>query len=136
MHKNSKSKRTKQSDSTVVTILLRFTVIALINLASVLALCLYFYLADKNVYEEYIVILIGLSAADFVSSYFIGKKIRKNGMLYGVLYNLPFIVLFIIISLLLNGFSFDSRLLYFTVSRIILSAIGGITAVNSKSKRK
>ena len=136
MHKNSKSKRTKQSDSTVVTILLRFTVIALINLASVLALCLYFYLADKNVYEEYIVILIGLSAADFVSSYFIGKKIRKNGMLYGVLYNLPFIVLFIVISLLLNGFSFDSRLLYFTVSRIILSAIGGITAVNSKSKRK
>ena len=136
MHKNSKSKRTKQSDSAVVTILLRFTVVALINLVSVVALCLYFYLADKNVYEEYIVILIGLSAADFVSSYFIGKKIRKNGMLYGVLYNLPFIVLFIVISLLLNGFSFDSRLLYFTVSRIILSAIGGITAVNSKSKRK
>lgn len=136
MHKNSKSKRAKQSDSAVVTILLRFTVVALINLVSVLALCLYFYLADKNVYEEYIVILIGLSAADFASSYFIGKKIRKNGMLYGVLYNLPFIVLFIVISLLLNGFSFDSRLLYFTVSRIILSAIGGITAVNSKSKRK
>lgn len=136
MHKNSKSKRTKQSDSAVITILLRFAVVALINLVSVLVLCLYFYLADKNVYEEYIVILIGLSAADFVSSYFIGKKIRKNGMLYGVLYNLPFIVLFIVISLLLNGFSFDSRLLYFIVSKIILSAIGGITAVNSKSKRK
>lgn len=136
MRKFSKTKRIKQPDSTVITILLRFAVVALINLLSVLILCLYFYLADRNVYEEYFVILIALSAADFVSSYFIGKKIRKNGLLCGVLYNSPFIVLFIVISLLLNGFSFDSRLLYFITSRIILSAIGGITAVNSKSKRK
>ena len=136
MRKFSKTKSTKQPDSTVITILLRFAVVALIDLLSVLILCLYFYLADRNVYEEYIVILIALSAADFVSSYFIGKKIRKNGLLCGVLYNSPFIVLFIVISLFLNGFSFDSRLLYFITSRIILSAIGGITAVNSKSKRK
>lgn len=135
MHKNSKMKAAKRSDSAIATILIRLVVVFLINVVSVSALCVYFYLADKNIYEEYILILIALSAADFAASYYIGKKIRKNGMICGVIYNLPFILLFIIASLILNGFSFDIRLLYFTVTGILLSAIGGITAVNSKSKR-
>lgn len=131
-----KNKSTKRSEVPIIKILSRLTVILLINILTILLLCMYFYFRDTNVFREFIVILIAFSVADFISSYYIGKKTRKKGMIYGVVYNLPVIVLIIFISLILNSFTFDMRLMFFAVIRIILSAAGGITAVNIKSKRK
>ena len=131
-----KNKSTKRSEVPIIKILSRLTVVLLINILTISLLCMYFYFRDTNVFREFIVILTAFSVADFISSYYIGKKTRKNGMIYGIVYNLPVIVLIILISLILNSFTFDVRLLFFAVIRIILSAAGGITAVNTKSKRK
>ena len=132
----TKNKSTKRSDIPLFNIFSRLTVVLLINILTISLLCMYFYFRSTNVFREFIVILIAFSVADFISSYYIGKKTRKNGMIYGIVYNLPVIVLIIFISLILNSFTFDMRLLFFAVIRIILSAAGGITAVNTKSKRK
>lgn len=130
------SKNTKLKDSLINTVMLRLAVISAINISMVSALCTFFYIADRNVYEEYTLILIAFFAADFLSAYYIGKKIKEKGMLYGILYNIPLIVLFTAISLAFNNLTFDSRLFILPVIRIIASAIGGITAVNSKSRNK
>lgn len=130
------SKSIKAKKSTGKAVFLNFAVIVLINVITVFALCIFFYLTDRDIYKDFGLIIIFLSAADFLSAYYIGKKVKANGMLFGILYNLPLSVFLLLISLILNSFTFDIRIFIFTSARIILSAVGGITAVNTKSKRR
>ena len=132
-----KNRNLRKNDNAVIkSIVLRFSVIFSINLLTVILLCLFFYITDRNVYEGYGLIVIMLISADFLTSYYVGRCIRKNGMICGVIYNLPTILLFETISLIMNDFSFDTRAFILPALRVFISAIGGITSVNAKSKRK
>ena len=130
-----KNRILRKSDNVVIkNIAIRFLVICLINLIAVVLLCSFFYFTDRNVYDEYVLIVLMFVVTDFMASYYVGRRIRKNGMICGVIYNLPLIMLFETVSLILNNFSFDSRAFILPVLRILISAIGGITAVNAKGK--
>lgn len=132
----SKRRNSKQNNTRTKIILFRLLVVVSANILSVIVLCAFFYITDRNPSEGFGITLILLSVTDFITSYYIGRKIRKKGMLYGIAYNLPIIILFLVISLVLNEFFFDSRAIVMTVLRTTVSGVGGIAAVNSKCKRK
>jgi len=136
MSGKTKSTNKKQKSFLGKNIILRLSVVLFIHILTVLLTCTFFYATDKDVYDGYPITMIALTVAGFISAYFIGKKIRKNGMVLGIAYNLPITAVYIIISLIASKFQFDSRIFLLPVIQIIISAIGGITAVNSKSKNK
>lgn len=130
------SKNNRQQSSETKNIILRLTVILAINITTISGLCTYFYLSDKDVYKNFFLILIVLSAADFISAYYIGRKIKTKGMICGIVYNLPTIFICTLISLILNNFIFGSGIFILPAVRITSAAVGGIVAVNSKVKHK
>ncbi len=75
-------------------------------------------------------ICVGSLAAGF----FAGIKERKNGILSGLSYALPSDIIWITVSLILNGFKADIILPITVFASIILSALGGIISVNIKLK--
>lgn len=82
------------------------------------------------------VALGAFSLAAFLSGFVTGRKKRKNGLLNGVVYSLPATVLFIFISLCVNGFSCDLNLIFSITLMLIFSALGGVLSVNTKKKSK
>ncbi len=135
MSKSSNSSK-KHADNILKDILTRFFVVLIINVFSSIVLCLYFYLSGRDIYSGFIISIIALTTAAFLSAYYIGRKFRKNGLLYGVAFNLPVICIYVAVSLILNGFSYDSRLFIMLLTNLASSALGGITSVNSKTKYK
>ena len=84
---------------------------------------------------DYIVSLIIFAVASFLTGYFAGIKLRKNGLLFGVIYALPMNIVIIIISLILGGFTFGINLIITAIVLIAVSGIGGILAVNKRIRR-
>lgn len=106
----------------------------IIHFLSVVILCLIMFLSDMNVESNYFLVLVSLSAAYFLSAYFVGRHIRKNGIVIGIVYNILPTLIYIFTSLSLNSFSFDYRLFIIFGIYAALSSIGGIIAVNSRVK--
>lgn len=101
-----------------------------------LLICAVFFLCDIPAESVYYIILAVLGFSAFASGYIIGKKEKKNGLAVGVMYNLVPIVIVMISSLVLNSFTFDYRLVVTLAVLVIFSAVGGITAVNSRRKSR
>ncbi len=133
---NKNKTKNKQSDSLIKGIILHETIIVFIHLIAVMAVCVIFYAADIDVYTNFAIIAVLLAAANFVSAYFTGLRFRKKGMLLGLLYNSPICIIFILTSLILNSFAFDYRLFVLLAVFLVMSALGGITAVNTRIKNK
>lgn len=130
------SKNKNQNNSAFKNIMSHFFIAVAINIIAILIICLFFYITDRDIYDDFMLITTVISASYFLSSYIIGKRLKSKGMIYGLCYNLPTIMLILIISLCLNSFSFDERIFILSGLCILTSALGGITAVNSKSKYK
>lgn len=82
------------------------------------------------------VITVILSLCTFLSAFLTAKKKRENGLVTGIIYNLPAILLLELISLILNSFLLDLNLLLSLGTMLIASALGGVVGVNSKQKAK
>lgn len=80
--------------------------------------------------------ILSFAAGSFVCAFFAAGKLHKNGMVTGLLFCLPFNTLVIIISLIVNSFKIDltAAVAYFIL--VVTSMLGGIVAVNRKSKPK
>ena len=105
------------------------------NMFLMLLICLVVYITDAEANSSYLIILAVECIGLFITSYFTGRKFRKNGMLKGILCNGPYIIIVLISSLLLSDFSADTRIATSLIFMLSTSAIGGIVSVNTHKKR-
>ena len=91
--------------------------------------------ADISRKYDLIFTLIIFAISSLAVGFFAGIKLRQNGLISGILYSLPMNLLTIVISLLLNDFTFSVNIIITAVILILSSGIGGILAVNKRLRR-
>ena len=135
MAKNRTNKAKKET-AKIKNIILQVLTVSLIyaSISAVSCLILFTVSIPDNV--QFYFILALLSFSSFLTGFFAGRKKKKKGLLYALLYNAFPIVLLILLSLIFNKFSFDYRLFVSMTAMLILSAAGGISAVNSRKKNR
>ncbi|MDD6011333.1 MAG: TIGR04086 family membrane protein [Oscillospiraceae bacterium] len=92
--------------------------------------------ADLGRKYDFILSCGALCLAAFATAYFSGRKLKEKGLIVGLLFTLPMNVLFLLISLLINNFSVSLHLPIITAALLAAGALGGISAVNKKQKRR
>lgn len=85
---------------------------------------------------DYIFTLIIFALSSFIVGFFAGLKIRKNGLIVGMLYSLPLNLIITVISTILNHFSVGINIAITLIILSITSGIGGIMAVNKRIRIK
>ena len=125
---NNKKHKNNAYKNIIINILLPVTVYLIVTSV----FCMLIYITDMNVYENYLLIVLSFGFSCFISAYLIGRRIRKNGLITGNIFNILPTLIFILISLILNSFSFDYRLAILILIHLIFSSVGGIISVNSK----
>lgn len=129
-------KRTKVKMNAAYKNILISTVLPLfVHIAITAALCLMMFTTDMNIYDNYFLVVLSIGAACFISAYIVGRRVKKNGMIIGIIYNILPVTAYICTSLSLNSFKFDLRLAVLLAVYLTLSSVGGITAVNSRPKK-
>ncbi len=91
--------------------------------------------ADSQDKYDYYISLISFSAASFVSGFFAGNKLRKNGLAVGAIYSLPLNIIVILASLAVNRFAININLAITALALLAASATGGVLAVNKRHRR-
>ena len=84
---------------------------------------------------DYIFSLIIFALSSLIAGFYSGIKYRRNGLLNGILTSLPSNIIIIIISLILGEFRVDINLAITLVVLVAASGIGGILAVNMRTRR-
>lgn len=123
-------------DNTIKSKLVILALNTVINISVAFMICLILFIADADVDANYLLITVAICFSEFVTAYISGRKLRKNGIIVGVLFNIPFVVFEIIIALVLSSFEFDYRLFLSLFTQITISAIGGIVSVNTRKRSK
>lgn len=130
------SKRKNKSSNAELSRFLKIQIYALIIYVSLFLIfsliCVAADLSKDNVYYASLA-LFALSS--FFVGFFSGVKIRKNGLISGVLHSLPMNLVFIFASLILNEFKADLRTLITFALMLAFSGIGGIVSVNIKVRK-
>lgn len=133
--KSNKKNRKKLNPKLKNVLLLEVSVL-LIYLIVATIVCLLLFTVDIPINSVYYIILVSMALSSFLSGYLVGKKIKKNGLISGVVYNSFIILTIALISLTMNDFSFDFRLFITFAVMLIMSAAGGVSAVNTKRKSR
>ncbi len=123
-------------DNTIKSKLVILALNTVINISVAFMICLILFIADADVDANYPLITAALCFSEFVTAYISGRKLRKNGIIVGVLFNIPFVLSEIVIALALSSFEFDYRLFLSLFTQITISAIGGIVSVNTRKRSK
>lgn len=97
--------------------------------------CLIALQADLPKKYDYVSSLIIFALGSFITGYFAGIKLRKNGLLSGIIYALPMNLAVILISLIFGRFTFGINLIITAIVLISVSGLGGILAVNKRFRR-
>ena len=87
---------------------------------------------DIKIDNYHIISLISFSAACFISGLLAGSKIRKNGLINGIIFTLPSIIAFNVLSFVLNKSDINYMFVVFFIIEVISSAVGGVISVNIK----
>ena len=135
MKKSVKSKVKKQKGKQNENLLLFLMPLFLI-LLSLFTASLFSVIFDLKISLNFPVITVIFSLCTFISAFLTANKKRENGLVTGIIYNLPSIILVELLSLILNGFSADINLLLSFLTMLISSALGGVIGVNQKQKAK
>lgn len=90
---------------------------------------------DLNDNYDFYVSLISFSSASFCSGFYTGIKLRKNGLISGLVFTLPANLILILTCLIISDFKTDITLLITAVALLVSSALGGIVAVNKRHRR-
>lgn len=81
-------------------------------------------------------VAVPVSFANFLSGYYTGIKLRKNGLLNSLIFCLPMTVLLLFISVAVNSFKIDLTALISAILMLCGAMLGGITSVNTKIRPK
>ncbi len=98
-------------------------------IVSIIAVC-----ADIGKENMFYISLGYIGVSSFFSGFTAGLKERKNGIVCGAVNALLPIAIICIVSIILNKFSIGYNLIISVLSAMILSAAGGIVAVNIRLK--
>ncbi len=111
---------------------LSVSMILIIILAFFINVLNYFDLLNNNLYKFILVITTIFSIS--IGSYILGTKTDNKGYLNGLIYGIITVLLFIIISFILgNNLSLSSFVYYLII--VIISSIGGSVGINRKKSR-
>lgn len=109
----------------------------IVSLAGLVLSSLIIFNADNIPVKAYFYIITAiLSATNFFSGFYVGIKLRKNGMLNSLLYNMPLNIIYLVISSVLNLFKIDLTILFAAIIILSSSMLGGVLSVNNKSIAK
>ena len=127
--KNNENKKRTQAIMLFIFPLLLF--IVLISAASLVSVSI-----DLQKETTFAVLLSVTGACSLISGFISGKCQRQQGIIIGIIYVLPTLTLLIVISLILNSFSFDINIIIASLISLISASVGGITGVNVRQKAK
>lgn len=97
--------------------------------------CLIAFVSDSSDNTDIYFSLTAFGVSSFISGFIGGNKIRKNGILTGLIYALPSNIIVILSAVVSTGFKADFRLAI-TVAILLLSSVaGGVVAVNKRHRR-
>ena len=89
-----------------------------------------------DISSDYFLFIILFGLGNLLTGYIVGKKKKKKGLIFAVLYTLPTNLLIVLISTLINDFNVDYIIFITFIILVISSATGGIISVNLKNKIK
>lgn len=93
------------------------------------------YSVDDFSSELYFYIISFVTAfTNFISGFYTGIKIKKNGLLNALIICLPTNLAVYTLSLFLNSFKIDLTMLFSAVIAVSASMLGGVLSVNRKTK--
>ncbi len=104
-------------------------------------LCIFIFAFFTTIFDvnESIITTMGitsLSVGSFFSSFYVGKKFKKGGLIIGVINGIVCLFVIEMLSVILKAFSFDLLLVIKIFLILIASLAGGIYAVNKVAKRR
>ncbi|MBO5476580.1 MAG: TIGR04086 family membrane protein [Clostridia bacterium] len=89
--------------------------------------------AYTNINDTFIdsAIFLAMSLSAFISSFFLCKKIKKQGLIHGICVNAISVLIIFVISCILNGsFSITNTLGIYIAICSLTGVVGGILGVN------
>lgn len=135
MQKQSvKNKTAKPDRGKIKAVLLPILYSLLLQSCFFVAACILSLLIGISRSDYYLACVVALSLGSAAAGFASGKIKGERGMLYGTLFTLPSNVIYIFLSVALNGFSFDYNLFLSFAVLVVCSAVGGIVSVNTRSK--
>ena len=124
------------SDNTTIDIFIKTQIFAMIiSFASFLLFSVIGLMADLSVKYDLLCSLLSFGLASFAVGFFIGRKLRQNGLLAGIIYSLPLNTLIVLLSLIFSDFTVDLNIAITATVLLVTAGAGGIVAVNSRLKR-
>lgn len=129
-NKNKKQK-SRQNENLIMFLLPLIILFSALMLTSIVSVLL-----DLEKWLSFSVITAIFSLCTLLSAYLTSYRKRENGLVTGIIYNLPSVLIILLLSVILNGFSADLNILFSFASMLISSALGGILGVNRKQKAK
>lgn len=104
-----------------------------IILAIISILMIYIDISDNSLQ---IISIIILSICCYLSAYFSTQIKRTKGLVQGITCAILIFGVFLILSLIINGFSFSEMLIRKLIVCFVFGIIGGIIGINTKKTNK
>lgn len=106
--------------------------ITLLLLSVLFSLITYYLDLDIEILKRFTYIIVVF--VSFISSFFVTKKVKNNGILVGIISQVPLFI-YLLITVIVSGGNFADFGFKFLLI-LIFGAIGGILGVNKKEKFK
>lgn len=97
---------------------------------AVLTASLVCFVTDIDYDKYYIILLCAAVTAAFLSGFSSSRKIKKKGMIIGIISSLPIVILILTVSLILNGAQMTMLMPVTLASVILTGAVSGSVGVN------
>lgn len=108
----------------------------ILSLAFLLISAFISYSSSLDTKFYFYITVFSIALASFLSSFYSGYKIHKNGLVVGLLFSLPMNIIWLIVSAVINSFKSDATIIISLVVLLIVSMLGGVLAVNTGLKAK
>lgn len=131
-----KRKKNTISDNETIDTFVKIQIFAvIIYLILFLLFCTVALVADLSSKYDLVCALLSFSLGSFIVGFFIGNKLKQNGLIAGMIYSAPINSLVVLVALLYSDFAVDLNIVITVATLIVSAAIGGVVAVNRRRKR-
>ena len=135
MAEKSSKKRNKLNKTTDVFLKAQIMLLTLYVLSVlIMSVLIYNMKKEPDMYFYYMIVPYALS--NMATAFYSGYKMRKNGLITGLLCCLPINIIITLISLFTNGFNVDFTAVISVFILLICAMLGGVLSVNTKTKIK
>ncbi len=126
----------KFSDNTTIDLFIKTQIFAvIIYLILFLLFSFVGLMADFSIKYDFFSALLCFALGSFMVGFYIGRKLRQNGLLAGIVYSSPINTSVILVSLIFSDFAVDFNIVITAIVLLVTAGVGGVVAVNSRLKR-